>query len=190
MHEVDARGLDCPKPVIETKKALANFDELITIVDNEVAAKNVSKLAKQSGCKVSIIEESSNLFRIIIKKDKTKSSSSTVASDKKVYLIKSEYLGEGDVELGKILMKGYISTLKNIEPLPQRVIFINSGVKLPTLYPDITIVLEELIAKGVEVFACGTCLDYYDLKEELTIGEISNMYEILDSLNNNQVVTV
>lgn len=190
MKKIDAKGLSCPKPVVLTKKALEENDEVLTIVDNEAASKNVAKLAKKLNCRVSILEENDALFKVNIKKAKEQSSNSEDNNNAKTYLIDSEYLGEGSPELGRILIKGFLNTLLEINPLPEKVIFLNSGVKLTSAYRDTVEVIKELEKNKVEILSCGTCLDYYDLKSELKVGEISNMYEIVDSLNSGNFVTI
>jgi selenium metabolism protein YedF len=189
LKEIDARGLDCPEPVIKTKKALEDYQGLTTIVDNEVAAKNVKRLAEKMKLEVEI-SRVENYFSIEIKRN-----NKSVENDKnnktgKVYFIKSDKLGQGEDELGLVLMQGFIYTLLEVDPLPEKIIFINSGVKIPIKNEDAVESLEKLEEKGVNILACGTCLDYYELKEELVVGRVSNMYEILDSLNENEVISV
>jgi len=72
--------------------------------------------------------------------------------------------------------------LGEVQPLPEKIIFFNSGVKLVV---EGSPVLEDLWAlneRGVEILACGTCLGYYDLKEQIAVGEISNMYTIAETM--------
>jgi selenium metabolism protein YedF len=190
MKEVDARGLTCPKPVIMTKKALSEEEQLLVLVDNEVAANNVAKLAKKMGCQVTTLAEKGNYKLTIKQVDNLDASESRAASIGKTYFITSNLLGEGESELGEILMKGFISTLLEIDPLPVKIIFMNSGVKIPTLNKAALESLEILADKGVEILSCGTCLDYYGLTEKLKIGNISNMYEILASLNSEDIVKI
>ncbi|AGB42068.1 selenium metabolism protein YedF [Halobacteroides halobius DSM 5150] len=189
MKELNARGLDCPKPVVKTKQALEEEDKVIVTVDDQVQAENVAKLAKKMNCKVSTLEEE-NYYKLTIEKLADETTEDKEDSQGKVYFITSATLGEGAEELGNVLMKGFISTLLNVTPVPNKIIFINSGVKVPTLNQEAKEHLKELEAKGVTILSCGTCLDYYGLEEKLEIGNISNMYEILDSLNSNGVVKV
>ena len=201
MKEIDARGLACPKPVVQTKKAMAENDEILTIVDNKTASENVAKLAKKMKAEVSIVEEAEDYFKVLIKKtaeveQKSKTASAGGPNFKgssnqgKVYLVASDTLGEGDKDLGKILIKGFLSTLLDIDPLPQKIIFLNAGVKLAVLETDVKQTLKELANAGVKILICGTCLDYYELSKEVEVGEVSNMYEIVDSINNDQYVRV
>ncbi|WP_408955412.1 sulfurtransferase-like selenium metabolism protein YedF [Natroniella sp. ANB-PHB2] len=187
MKKIDARGMDCPQPVIETKNALQDYEELTVLIDNQVAADNVTKLAKKLGCKVNRVEDGSD-YKLILRKDSVKQKVTT--ESEKVYFIKSDQLGTGAEELGKLLIKGFINTLLELKPLPSKVIFINSGVKLATLNQEVKRNLVRLEAEGVDILACGTCLDYYELKEDLEVGSISNMYEIVDILNQAEVVVV
>lgn len=201
MKEIDARGLACPKPVVQTKNAMAENDEILTIVDNKTASENVAKLAKKMKAEVSIVEEAEDYFKVLIKKSAEAEQKSKTASaggpnfksssnQGKVYLVASDTLGEGDKDLGKILIKGFLSTLLDIDPLPQKIIFLNAGVKLAVLETDVKQTLKELANAGVKILICGTCLDYYELSKEVEVGEVSNMYEIVDSINNDQYVRV
>ena len=199
MKEIDARGLACPKPVVLTKKAMADNDEILTVVDNRTASENVAKLARKMKAEVTIVEEAEDYFKIMIKKtaaDKVEDKAGAAVGSEsesqqgKVYLVASDTLGEGDEELGKILIKGFLSTLLDIKPQPKKVIFLNAGVKLAVLEKDVTAVLADLEAAGVKILLCGTCLDYYELSDQVEVGEVSNMYEIVDSLNSSSTVRV
>lgn len=198
MKEIDARGLACPKPVVLTKKAMAEHDEILTIVDNKTASENVAKLARKLKAEVSVVEEAADYFKILIKNNgqneiensTNKSSAAKSSANGKVYLIASDKLGEGEPELGEILIKGFLSTLLDIKPLPKKVIFLNSGVKLAVLEADLKKVLEDLEAAGVKILLCGTCLDYYELSDQVEVGEVSNMYEIVDSINSSDYIRI
>ncbi len=199
MKEIDARGLACPKPVVLTKKAMEENNEILIVVDNKTASENVAKLAQKMKAEVSIVEEAKDYFKIIIRKssqteveNNSNSSGQTFQDSEqgKVYLVASDTLGEGERDLGKILIKGFLSTLLDIKTLPKKVIFLNSGVKLAVLEKDVSATLKKLAEAGVEILLCGTCLDYYDLSDKVEVGEVSNMYEIVNSLNNNNSVRV
>ncbi len=190
MKEIDARGMDCPKPVVLTKNALDDNTKITTIVDNEIAAENVAKLAKKMNCSYSTVKEREDFFKILITAEEGTAFNEPQNDNAKVYLIGSENMGKGEEELGKILMKGFLSTLLDITPLPKKLLFINSSVKLTTIYPETVSVLKELEEKGTDILVCGTCLNYYNLSDEIKVGEISNMYEIADNLNRGNVVTI
>jgi len=198
MKEIDARGLACPKPVVLTRKAMADNDEILTIVDNKIASENVAKLAQKMKAEVSIVEEAEDYFKIIIKNtgeaklesENNKAAAAHNSEEGKVYLIASDTLGEGEEDLGKILIKGFLSTLLDIEPLPKKMIFLNAGVRLAVLEKDVSRTLEDLEDAGVKILLCGTCLDYYDLSDKVEVGEVSNMYEIVNSINSSDYVRV
>ncbi|MBM7614684.1 sulfurtransferase-like selenium metabolism protein YedF [Alkaliphilus hydrothermalis] len=192
--QVDARGMNCPLPVIHTKKALESIDGgvVTTIVDNEVARENVSKLANSLSLKTEV-KEGRGEYHINIYKDHSIDAVEMIdlqCDDGKkqdlVIVITSDVFGEGERELGKVLMKGYIYALTEVQPYPKALIFINSGVNLPVDGSDVIDHLRTLEANGVEVLSCGACLDYYKLKEKLVVGGVSNMYTIVEKMNNAQ----
>jgi len=180
---VDARGLECPQPVVLTNKALEGSDEVTTIVDNEIAKENVSRLARSKAFRVEI-EEKDALFYLHL----TRESSETELLPEKgvtgptILLIASDSFGRGSEELGQLLMRSFLHTLGEVSPLPDRIICLNSGVKLVvegSLALDDLRVLEE---KGIGILACGTCLGYYEIKDKIVVGQISNMYDIASAL--------
>jgi len=180
--EVDARGLACPLPVVKTKKALEGIEEgeVITIVDNEVAKDNVVKLAQSLGCQTEVKQEN-GFYRVHIRKEGVTATQLSVNPGQLIF-INSSHLGRGSDELGSILMRSFLFSLTEMEVKPQRIIFMNSGVHLccegsPVL--DSLLALEE---KGVEILVCGTCLDYFQLKEKLCVGKVTNMYSSVEHL--------
>jgi len=189
VKELDARGLGCPQPVIKTKQALQDVEQLLVTVDDQVQADNVAKLAKKLNARVSILEEE-DYYQLTIEQQSGSREETRTEQQGKVYYLNSNTLGDGAEKLGDILIKGFISTLLDIRPLPDKIIFMNSGVKVPTLNKQAKTHLKQLDEQGVDILSCGTCLDYYELTEQLEVGEISNMYEILDILNSGNVVEV
>ena len=103
--------------------------------------------------------------------------------ERQTILIKTSFLGIGDDSLGSTLMKGFIFTLTQSKPLPKKVMFLNSGVKLTTENEETVKNLQILEKEGTEIVSCGTCLDFYNLKDKLKVGSVGNMYDIVDSLN-------
>ncbi len=196
MIKIDARGLNCPEPVIKTKKALEEEDLVIALVDNETACKNLEKLGQKLNCSTEILELDDD-FQITLSQIEEEIASSLTSAEleggedqNKVYFIRSDVLGNGEEELGELLIKGFIYTLTETAPLPKSIIFINEGVKLPTLNKEIKQNLKILEEAGVEILSCGTCLEYYNLEDKLKVGEVTNMYTIVERLNSNLVVTV
>lgn len=188
--EVDARNQACPRPVIMTKKVLDEVAEgtITTIVDNEVAKENVSKLAKSLNLDYTVEKGISNEYYIHITKgemvNEVEEANTCVPNTFKdmVILFGKDKLGEGSEELGNILMKGYIYTLTESTPFPSTLIFLNSGVRLTVEGSPVLDDLMKLQSEGVEILSCGTCLDFFNLKETLAVGEISNMYTIVEKM--------
>ena len=185
--EIDARGLACPRPVILTKNELDNTKEgiITTIVDNEVAKDNVSKLANSMGYEFKVNQSEDKEYYIHIYKGET--SADEVKIEKSnlkdmTIAISSDTMGQGNEELGKILMKSFIFTVSETAPYPSTLVFYNEGVRLTCEDSPVLDDLKRLEDQGVEIISCGTCLDYLNLKEKLKIGSISNMYTIYESL--------
>ena len=183
---VDCRGMTCPQPVIMTKKALDEAPEtLLVIVDNAVSKENVTKFGMANGYGVSV-EEENKLFRIrlVARGDKVAAITQSITEkDGPAYLITQETLGYGSEELGAILMKSFFASLQEVSPQPRTLLFLNSGVRLTTEGSPVLTALQTLAGKGVKVMSCGTCLDYFNLKEKLAVGSITNMFAILTECN-------
>lgn len=183
MKEIDARGLVCPQPVILTKKALEEIEEgeVVTIVDNITARENVSRLAANLNYECEVSDENGCHY---IKIKKAPGREKNVGKeDSIVIVITSDKLGQGEEELGKVLMKSYTYALTETTPLPKAVMFLNSGVKLTSEGSEVLDNIKKLESSGVEIISCGTCLDYYKLKEKLQTGIVGNMYSIIEKMN-------
>jgi selenium metabolism protein YedF len=186
--EVNAVGLACPKPVINTKKELDKIEEGIVVVtvDNDIAKQNILKLSNSLNCKAEIIKQEKDLISIEIKKGENviiEEKKQDELEDKCIF-ISSDKIGNGNDELGAVLMKGFIYTLTESKPYPKSILLVNSGVKLSTENYDTVGNLKILEEAGVEILSCGTCLDYYGLKESLKLGSVTNMYTIVDIMKN------
>lgn len=187
--EIDARGQACPKPVIMTKKELDNIDEgiITTIVDNEIAKDNVSKLAGSLGHEYEVDKKADNEYHITITKGEVSEELNEEVKgnlEETVVVFSSDTMGEGSKELGKILMKSFVYTLTEATPYPSTLILYNAGVYLTCEGSEVLEDLKKLEAEGVEIISCGTCLDYYEIKDKLQVGDISNMYTIYEKLRN------
>ncbi|HYE81890.1 MAG TPA: sulfurtransferase-like selenium metabolism protein YedF [Clostridia bacterium] len=183
MKEIDARGLVCPQPVILTKKALEEIEEgeVITIVDNVTARENVSRLASNLSYEYEISDE--NGCHYIKIRKAAAAEKPEEKEDSIVIVITSDKLGQGAEELGKVLMKSYTYALTETKPLPKAVIFLNSGVKLTSEGSEVVENIKKLEGAGVEIISCGTCLDFYQLKDKLQAGIVGNMYSIIEKMN-------
>ena len=181
MKTIDCSGKTCPLPVLETKKALeeGHVDTLAVIVDNPTSRENVMRFLQSQGFSVSVMEENK---KHRIEATRGQSDEEIVKSENKLLVfIDGETVGRGSEELGRILMRSFLITLKELNPLPWRIIFINGGVKLAAEESPYLEPLNNLLTLGVEILCCGTCLDYYKLKEKLRVGRVSNMFEIASS---------
>ena len=196
--KVDAMGDQCPIPVIKKKKALKEITETTLVevhVDNEIAVQNLSKMAKQKNLeyKCEKLEEQHYIIKInaeaegvsIQQKAPAENDKEICYPDRKsntVVVLSSNQMGNGSEELGQILMKGFIFALTELDELPSTVLLYNSGVKLSTEGSNSIEDLKTLQAQGVEILSCGTCLNYYDLTEKLQVGDVTNMYFILEKM--------
>ena len=180
---VDARGLSCPQPVLLTKQALKETDELITIVDNSVAQENVTRLAKKEGCTVQVEEKQEGTFLHLTRTSPPTGMGIAGNSDSGVVIvIPGETMGRGSEELGDVLIRSFFHTLIESHPYPKKIVFFNSGVKLVTKGSLVLDDIQTLEQRGTDILVCGTCLQYYDIKDQIVIGSITNMYEITETL--------
>jgi selenium metabolism protein YedF len=184
MKEIDCRGMACPQPVVTAKKALGESEgkEFTLIVDNPSARDNVERFAQSQGAMVDVEEKGNDFYLRIQKGTACDLAASVQKAEKVVVYINSNLLGIGEEALGTILMRSFLKTLLDLKPIPSKLIFINSGVRLTTEGSEVLETLKTLFEKGVEILSCGTCLDFYGLKAKLKVGIISNMYDIAQSL--------
>lgn len=155
------------------------MDALAIIVDNPTSLENVMRFLQSQGFSVSVMEENEK-HRIEATRDH--SEEEIIKTEKKfLVFIDGETVGRGSEELGQILMRSFLITLKELNPIPWRIIFMNSGVKLSVEGSPFLDPLNNLLDLGVDILCCGTCLDYYKLKEKLKVGRVSNMFEIASS---------
>lgn len=180
MIKVNAVGEVCPKPVIMTKKALKEIESGIVevSVDNQTSKENVEKMAKEMGHTFETKEEG-NVFVITITKSGEKQEKSS-EEENIVISIGSDKMGEGEDELGKILIKGFIYALTEAETLPKTVLLYNKGVLLASTFEDTVKDLKVLEERGVEILSCGTCANFYHVQDQIKVGTLTNMYTILE----------
>lgn len=188
MIEIDALGKACPLPVIETRKALKEHDGVTITVDNKIATENLRKMAEQMGCDYTMTEESPTHYTVTVTKkggvfgtEEAPVATATV-DDSYLVVISSPTMGVGDDTLGKTLLKTFIYSLTEQDVLPSAVIFYNGGVPLVTEGSESLEDLQKLADYGVPIYACGTCLNYYGLTDKVAIGEVTNLYRILEMM--------
>ena len=184
---VDCRGFACPQPVIETKQALEKTGKVTIIVDNPAARDNVARFGKSQAGRVTIDEKKDGIYITIEKgkqgKPRTKAPSSKIpAPGPSVVVIPSDQMGRGEEELAHILIRSFLLALTEVSDRPDKMIFFNTGVKLTVKGSEVLEDLQALEKNGVEILICGTCLDYFNLKEKIAVGQVSNMYTIAETL--------
>lgn len=191
MIKVNAIGDNCPIPVIKTKNAMKELsgpDTIEVLVDNEIAVQNVTKMAQSTGAKVTSEKKAEKEYRILIEMEGAPEAATEEVScvpDKRgntIVVVSSDKMGSGNEELGKVLMKSFIFAVTQLEELPKTMLFYNGGATLTTEGSDSLEDLRSLEAQGVEILTCGTCLDYYGLKEKLAVGTVTNMYSIVETM--------
>lgn len=201
---IDAKGKNCPIPVIMAKKEIDNGNKNFIIeVDNKIAVQNLQRLANSQGL-LSIVKEENEVFKVIFSNYNSQNDEcvecneilSEIEDNKNQIstwsvFIGKEIIGAGNEELGKSLMKMYFYTISEGDDLPKSILFMNDGVKVITLNEQAIEHLKDLEKKGVEILVCGTCLNFYGLQEKLTVGKISNMYDITNSMKeSSKVITL
>ncbi len=190
---VNAVGEQCPIPVVKATKALNGMMEagvLEVHVDNEIAVQNVTRLAAGKGYKVSSEKKSDKLFVITMEVTDLPAAGAPEPEcacvpdirGNTVVAIDSAAMGSGDDELGKTLMKGFIYALSQLEELPKTVLLYNGGATIPVEGSVSLEDLKSMEAQGVEIMTCGTCLNFYGLTDKLAVGQVGNMYAIVETL--------
>lgn len=191
MIKVNAIGDSCPIPVVKTKKAMDKVDRPETIevlVDNETAVQNVSKMAASQGAAVTSEKRGEKEYKVTIRmkgaavEKKEEVSFAGGGDSKTVVVVSSDRMGSGNDELGRVLLKGFLFAVTQLETLPETMLFYNGGATLTCEGSDSLEDLKSLEDQGVRIMTCGTCLDYYGLKEKLAVGTVTNMYSIVETM--------
>ncbi|MCK9257809.1 MAG: sulfurtransferase-like selenium metabolism protein YedF [Sulfurospirillaceae bacterium] len=180
--KIDCRNLECPQPVLETKKALESLpdDSTLDVLVNSVASKeNVIRYASNCGYSSSF-EESEDGVKITIIKGFECTISPKSEFLNKVLFLKDDKIGEN--ELGNMLMAGFLQNLLEQESLPKEIICVNKAIYLTTKNKKCVEILKQLEEKGVEIYSCGVCLDFYEVTNELKVGKIGNSFSVVQSL--------
>lgn len=180
-------------PLIETKKALKEIGEnesLQVLIDNPTSAKNVTHFLNDNNISYSE-QKNGDVIELLVNHtdadleevDETAYCSVDIpqASGYVVFMSKDR-IGEGSDELGEALAGAMLNTLNSMESLPDKILFMNSGINLVVKGSLFIEPLKELKEKGVELVVCGTCLDYFGKMDDLEVGRVSNMLDILESM--------
>lgn len=194
---IDAKGKACPMPVIMAKKEIDAGVKFFEIeVDNKIAVENLKKLANSQGF-TTTIEENNGNFKVNFSNgcEECEEVLAKVEGKKPLgnwsIFVNKEIIGTGNEELGQSLMKMFLYTISEGEDLPKSILFMNGGVKVPTLNEQAVEHLKVLQDKGVELLVCGACLNFYGLEDKLEVGKISNMYDITNAMKEaSKVITI
>jgi selenium metabolism protein YedF len=207
---IDAKGLACPQPVIKSRAVLmaGGLDEIEVIVDNDAARENVVRFLRFTGAVAPRVASVGSVHTIgspvtadMIRKaaggapapacDEETAPAEPEKLGGKILFFSADQIGRGDETLGKLLVKGLLSTVSELQRPPRAIVLMNSGVRLAAEREETIEILKVIQGKGTEILVCGTCLDYYHIKEGLRAGRVSNLYEIAESfLSSASVVTV
>lgn len=192
MITVNAMGDNCPIPVIKTKKAMQGItgaEVIEVLVDNEIAVQNVTKMASGTGGVVTSEKLGEKEFKVTIQMNgavvterEEEAACTPDRKDNAVVVISSDRMGAGNDDLGKVLIKGFIFAVTQLDTLPKTMLFYNGGATLTAEGSDCLEDLKSLEAQGVEILTCGTCLNYYELTDRLAVGSVTNMYTIVEKM--------
>jgi selenium metabolism protein YedF len=174
-----------------TKQAIdaaPNGATIVVMVDNDVSSLNVERFLRDNGMAPRITREES-VFSLRFEK----TVATLAAPDAAAYCLPqagpnvsyvvtlaSDAVGRGPVELGRVLAKGLIETLKVVEPAPTHLILYSSGILLAVDDSPLADSLRAIEARGIKVMICGTCVEHYGKKDEIHVGQISNMLSLLE----------
>ena len=189
MKEIDARGLACPAPVLQTKAALQEESpaSVRVVVDNAASQQNVQRFLESQGFQTALEQDGAD-YAVIGSCDSTPSvqpqPDPVPASDAKKIMVMcaSDRIGYGDDALGLKLMINFVRTLKEMGNELWRLVFVNNGVKLTIEGSEVLEDLKAYEAAGLKILVCGTCLNHFNLLEKKQVGETTNMLDIVTAM--------
>lgn len=193
MKSIDCRGLNCPEPVLRAKAFLdqGTGEPFSVVVDNEASRENVLRFGRSQGYEVSSAAGGDGCFTISLVPGDGLTEGSFDTADYRcelsvgsnlIYVISSDSMGQGSEELGWALLQTYVTTIAEVSPLPSHILLYNGGVKLVTKEGKALEALQKLEERGVTIWSCGTCLEYFKLEKERKAGTITNMYDIMSTM--------
>lgn len=193
---IDAKGLACPLPVVNAKKAVDGMTDggkLTVIVDNEIAVQNLQKFASQRNIPVTSTKKAEAEYEVYLEVPAENTDAAQTVEEPteeicygdvrrngQIVVLSANVMGKGEEQLGKTLMKAFIFALTKQDSLPETILCYNSGAYLTCEGSDSLEDLKSMEAEGVNIMTCGTCLDFYGIKEKLAVGTVTNMYEIVE----------
>ena len=191
---IDCKGMACPLPVVNAKKAaerLNSGDVLTVLVDNEIAVQNLTRFAEHKGFGVSAEKKADREYAVIMTisgavAEETREEEIACVMDSRrkgmLVVLSGNVMGTGDPKLGTSLVKAFVFALTKQDQLPDTILCYNTGASLTCEGADTLEDLKLLESEGVTILTCGTCLDFYGLKEKLAVGGVTNMYDIVERM--------
>ena len=193
---IDCKGMACPLPVVNAKKAAEELhpgDVLTVLVDNEIAVQNLTRFAEHKGFTVSAEKQADKEYAVIMTvsgaaAEAVKEAEVACVMDSRrkgmLVVLSANTMGTGDPKLGTNLMKAFVFALTKQDQLPDTILCYNTGASITCEGADTLEDLKLLESEGVTILTCGTCLDFYGLKEKLSVGGVTNMYDIVERMEN------
>ncbi|MDR1863035.1 MAG: sulfurtransferase-like selenium metabolism protein YedF [Treponema sp.] len=186
MEIINVLGKPCPIPVIEAKKALRKTpggEKIQILVDNDLSRRNLEKMAGAAGAPLEYEKrEDGTILVTITAPDPRAAGAAEAGGGSLVVAVGRNTMGSGNDDLGAILIKGFIYSLTELDKPPETMLFFNSGVRLTTEGSTALEDLKKLEEKGTVISSCGTCLDFYKVKDKLAVGNVTNMYAIVEAM--------
>ncbi len=194
MEIIDCKGMNCPEPVLQTKAHLEKTgkEAFKILVDNEASRENVLRFGRSRGCEVSAVDAQDASFVITLVPGDSSSGAESFQEEEYrcdlpgvnnlICVISSDSMGRGSDELGWALLQTYVTTITEVSPLPSHILLYNGAVKLVTTEGKALEALQVLENKGVIIWVCGTCLEFFKIEEERKAGSITNMFDIMNTM--------
>jgi selenium metabolism protein YedF len=194
MKEFDVRDLACPGPVLKLRELLDDGERRVRFhVADELCRSNVTRFAASRSAEVEVETMDDGTFLMTInagpdeeqplERDLPEADAQRLApSGPLVVQISAGTMGTGDDELGELLLRSFLKTQEQLDRMPDAIILYNSGVKLCC---EGSLLVEDLLAlehAGVEIIACGTCLNFFRIADRLAVGRVTDMLEIASRL--------
>ena len=184
MSILDCRGQQCPHPVVQVRRQLlaAPATPLQVLVSDAAARDNVSRLAASLGYQVRVEATGGDFSLELSPGEQPAAAIAGAVAGPTVLFIASDQMGQGDPDLGHLLLKNFLFTLAENDKAPDQVLFVNAGARLTVHGSDVIEALQKLADLGADIATCGLCLEFFGLKDALRIGRVTNMLEIATAL--------
>lgn len=189
MKEIDARGLACPAPVLQTKATLQEEKPgaVKVMIDNAASQQNVQRFLESQGFETRLERQGGDY--LVIGRCASEPEPGLRAAEKPqteskkiMVMCATDRMGFGDDALGLKLMVNFLRTLKEMGPELWRLVFVNNGVKLTIDGSEALDDLQAYEKDGLQILVCGTCLNHFSLLERKKVGETTNMLDIVTAM--------